>query len=45
MAQAAFLALDPAGRTGAACTAGTDFHYAVGRDGGVEVYQGQEVEG
>ena len=36
-AEAAFVALDPAGLIGAACTPGTDFHYAVGRAGHVEV--------
>jgi isoaspartyl peptidase/L-asparaginase-like protein (Ntn-hydrolase superfamily) len=39
VAQAAFIALDPAGRTGAACTPGTDFYYAVGRGGAVEVHK------
>jgi N4-(beta-N-acetylglucosaminyl)-L-asparaginase len=39
VAEAAFIALDPAGRTGAACTPGTDFYYAVGRGGTVEVFQ------
>ena len=29
----------PAGRTGAACTPGTDFYYAVGRGSAVEVFQ------
>ena len=37
IAEAAFIALDPAGRTGAACTPGTDFYYAVGRGSAVEV--------
>ncbi|OAI40823.1 N4-(beta-N-acetylglucosaminyl)-L-asparaginase [Planctomycetaceae bacterium SCGC AG-212-D15] len=32
-ARVAFLALDPKGNVGAACTEGTDFHYAVGRAG------------
>jgi isoaspartyl peptidase/L-asparaginase-like protein (Ntn-hydrolase superfamily) len=41
--QVAFLALDPAGRTGAACTKGTDFHYAVGREGQVKVLQAPEL--
>jgi isoaspartyl peptidase/L-asparaginase-like protein (Ntn-hydrolase superfamily) len=36
-AEAAFLALDPHGRIGAACTPGTDFHYAIGRGGKIEV--------
>jgi N4-(beta-N-acetylglucosaminyl)-L-asparaginase len=39
-AEAAFLALDRDGRPGAACTPGTDFYYAVGRGGTVEVFQG-----
>lgn len=43
IAEAAFIALDPAGRTGAACTAGTDFHYAVGQGGKVAVHKGREV--
>ena len=43
IAEAAFIALDPAGRTGAACTPGTDFHYAVGRGGKVEVLQSRQV--
>jgi N4-(beta-N-acetylglucosaminyl)-L-asparaginase len=41
--QVAFIALDPAGRVGAACTKGTDFHYAVGRGGSVEVLQAMEI--
>jgi isoaspartyl peptidase/L-asparaginase-like protein (Ntn-hydrolase superfamily) len=36
-AQVAFIALDPQARIGAACTDGTDFHYAVGRGGIIEV--------
>ncbi len=36
-AHVAFLALDPSGRTGAACTKGSDFHYAVGRVGTMDV--------
>src|SRR5215469_3742793 len=32
-ARVAFLALDPKGNIGAACTESTDFHYAVGRAG------------
>jgi hypothetical protein len=39
----AFLALDPAGRTGAACTKDTDFQYAIGRTGKVEVRQAIEM--
>ncbi len=42
-AEAAFIALDPAGRTGAACTPGTEFHYAIGRGGKVEVLKASGV--
>jgi N4-(beta-N-acetylglucosaminyl)-L-asparaginase len=42
-AEAAFLALDPAGRTGAACTPGTVFHYAIGRGGKVQVLAANAV--
>jgi isoaspartyl peptidase/L-asparaginase-like protein (Ntn-hydrolase superfamily) len=42
-ARVAFLALDPKGRVGAACTARTDFVYAVGRPGKVEVLKAKEV--
>jgi isoaspartyl peptidase/L-asparaginase-like protein (Ntn-hydrolase superfamily) len=42
-AEAAFLALDPQGRVGAACTPGTDFPYAVGRGGTVELHQVRPV--
>lgn len=42
-AQVAFIALDPQGRTGAACTPGTDFHYAVGRAGKVELREATEI--
>jgi isoaspartyl peptidase/L-asparaginase-like protein (Ntn-hydrolase superfamily) len=42
-AQVAFLALDPRGTPGAACTARTDFVYAVGRDGRVEMVRAREV--
>lgn len=42
-AQVAFVALDPRGRVGAACTVGTDFHYAVGRGDAVEVLRGPEI--
>jgi N4-(beta-N-acetylglucosaminyl)-L-asparaginase len=42
-AQVAFIALDPAGRIGAVCTRGTDFHYAVGREGRVEVLKAMEM--
>jgi isoaspartyl peptidase/L-asparaginase-like protein (Ntn-hydrolase superfamily) len=36
-AQIALISLDPLGRVGAACTAGTNFQYAVGRRGEVEI--------
>ena len=42
-AQAAFIALDPKGRVGAACTAMTGFQYAVARPGGVELLQAREI--
>src|SRR5262245_34869860 len=42
-ARVAFIALDPKGRTGAACTARTDFRYAVGRKGKVELLQAKEI--
>jgi isoaspartyl peptidase/L-asparaginase-like protein (Ntn-hydrolase superfamily) len=42
-AEVAFIALDPQGRIGAACTRGTDFHYAVGRGSTVEVCKGVEI--
>jgi isoaspartyl peptidase/L-asparaginase-like protein (Ntn-hydrolase superfamily) len=42
-AQVAFISLDPLGRVGAACTRGTDFHYAVGRDNTIEVHQALEI--
>ena len=42
-AQVAFLALDPKGRVGAACTARTDFVYAVGKGGKVEMVKAKEV--
>jgi N4-(beta-N-acetylglucosaminyl)-L-asparaginase len=44
VAAAAFIALDPAGRTGAACTPGTDFHYAVGRGSTVEVFRCNAID-
>jgi N4-(beta-N-acetylglucosaminyl)-L-asparaginase len=44
IAEAAFIALDPAGRIGAACTPGTDFHYALGRGTAVEVLQGKAID-
>jgi N4-(beta-N-acetylglucosaminyl)-L-asparaginase len=43
IAEAAFIALDPGGHTGAACTPGTEFHYTVGRGGTVQVHKGHEV--
>jgi isoaspartyl peptidase/L-asparaginase-like protein (Ntn-hydrolase superfamily) len=42
-AQVAFLALDPKGRTGAACTEGTKFDYAVARPGKIELLRGKEI--
>lgn len=42
-AQVAFLALDRMGVPGAACTSRTDFVYAVGRDGRVEMVRAKEV--
>jgi N4-(beta-N-acetylglucosaminyl)-L-asparaginase len=41
-ARVAFLALDPKGRIGAACTRGTDFKYAVARGGKVDLLQARE---
>ncbi|MFM7149920.1 MAG: isoaspartyl peptidase/L-asparaginase [Gemmataceae bacterium] len=41
-ARVAFLAIDPKGNPGAACTSGTDFHYAVGRKGKVEILKAPE---
>jgi len=43
-AQVSFLALDPKGRIGAACTAGTNFEYAVGRAGKVELLKAKALE-
>lgn len=44
-ARVAFLALDPKGRVGAACTAQTNFQYAVGRQGkSVELLKAKELE-
>jgi isoaspartyl peptidase/L-asparaginase-like protein (Ntn-hydrolase superfamily) len=43
-AQVAFLALDPRGRSGAACSKGTGFEYAVGRGEKVEMIKAVEVE-
>lgn len=42
-AQVAFLSLDPKGRVGAACTMQTNFQYAVGRPGGVELLKAKEI--
>lgn len=39
----AFLALDPKGRIGAACTVGTGFQYAVARPGSVELLKAKEI--
>jgi isoaspartyl peptidase/L-asparaginase-like protein (Ntn-hydrolase superfamily) len=43
-AQVAFLALDPKGNVGAACTKGSNFQYAVGRPGKVELLKAKELE-
>jgi isoaspartyl peptidase/L-asparaginase-like protein (Ntn-hydrolase superfamily) len=43
-ARVAFLALDPHGKVGAACTARTDFKYAVGLPGKVELLQAVEID-
>jgi isoaspartyl peptidase/L-asparaginase-like protein (Ntn-hydrolase superfamily) len=42
-AQVCFLALDPKGRVGAACTARANFEYAVGRAGRVELLKAREI--
>lgn len=42
-AAVAFLALDPKGNVGAACTAKTNFKYAVGRGEKVEMVQAKEI--
>jgi isoaspartyl peptidase/L-asparaginase-like protein (Ntn-hydrolase superfamily) len=42
-AKVAFLALDPRGRFGAACTTRTGFKYAVGRKGKVELHDAKEI--
>jgi isoaspartyl peptidase/L-asparaginase-like protein (Ntn-hydrolase superfamily) len=39
----AFLALDPKGNVGAACTARTNFQYAVGRPGKIELLKAPEI--
>jgi isoaspartyl peptidase/L-asparaginase-like protein (Ntn-hydrolase superfamily) len=42
-ARVAFLAMDPKGQVGAACTADTHFQYAVGRAGKVELLKAREI--
>jgi isoaspartyl peptidase/L-asparaginase-like protein (Ntn-hydrolase superfamily) len=42
-AQVAFLALDPKGNPGAACTTRTHFQYAIGRPGKVELLKAKEI--
>jgi hypothetical protein len=42
-AKVAFLALDPKGRVGAACTERTKFEYAVARPGKVELLKAPEI--
>src|SRR5205807_1759578 len=42
-AEVAFLALDPKGRVGAACTTRTNFQYAVGRGNKVELLRAREI--
>jgi N4-(beta-N-acetylglucosaminyl)-L-asparaginase len=42
-AHVAFLALDPRGRIGAACTERTNFQYAVARPGSMELLKAKEV--
>lgn len=41
--QAAFIALDPKGNVGAACTTRTNFRYAVGRGDKVELHVAKEI--
>lgn len=43
-AQVAFLALDPRGRIGAACTARTTFEYAVARPGKIDLHTAPQIE-
>ncbi len=43
-ARVAFLALDPKGRTGAACTPQTNFQYALSRGNKVELLKAPEIE-
>jgi N4-(beta-N-acetylglucosaminyl)-L-asparaginase len=42
-ARVAFIALDPKGRTGAACTMGARFEYAVGSKGNAELRTAKEI--
>jgi isoaspartyl peptidase/L-asparaginase-like protein (Ntn-hydrolase superfamily) len=42
-ARVAFFALDRTGRVGAACTRETNFDYAVGRPGGIELLKAKEL--
>lgn len=42
-ARVAFLALDPRGRIGAACTERTNFQYAVARPGSMELLKAKEI--
>jgi hypothetical protein len=42
-AAVAFLALDPKGQPGAACTVRTNFEYAVGRPGKIELLKAREL--
>ena len=43
-ARVAYLALDPKGHVGAACTAMTEFRYAVARPGKVELLKAKEID-
>lgn len=43
-ARVAFIALDPKGRAGAACTPGTNFQYALSRGDKIELLKAPEVE-
>jgi isoaspartyl peptidase/L-asparaginase-like protein (Ntn-hydrolase superfamily) len=43
-AEVSFLALSPRGQVGAACTARTNFEYAVGRPGKVELVRARQIE-
>ena len=42
-ARVAFVALDPRGRVGAACTERTNFQYAVARPGSMELLKAKEI--